>query len=411
MWRIVAVLPAVDVMATRIPVMDWSLNYGYCKAASEMTRRDMLEPITASPGDVLDIRYAVDGDMAGHDVYRYPDETSWNACDQAKATVVEINPFAGGGCRNASDFSCLRSTSGVDISVDAEAGDSMYLACSGMHCVGGLKLRVDVVEAGAAAARSNEPRDIVVPAWTDDFGFCDPPFDEVHRPHGLESIYAFEGDTLVFKYSVHHNVWVAPNADVASSCDFTPMSEIASTDAGGACSSDDSLGPFGSDPVNLLAGDDDARPWQEDCLRSVEGFRYPLSLDDSMGEALRDWPGGWVGEGSSGATESYARSAVTAGAVALHFVCQIHDHCVNGQRVTVYVLPRPAAASSRGASSSSFDDATELYTLIALLVMIVLLLVVVGVLARRVRALGSGERHVELRECDSVRTEHNAAQC
>ena len=40
---------AVDVMATRIPVMDWSLNYGYCKAASEMTRRDMLEPITASP--------------------------------------------------------------------------------------------------------------------------------------------------------------------------------------------------------------------------------------------------------------------------------------------------------------------------------------------------------------------------
>ena len=56
-----------------------------------------------------------------------------------------------------------------------------------------------------------------------------------------------------------------------------------------------------------------------------------------MGEALRDWPGGWVGEGSSGATESYARSAVTAGAVALHFVCQIHDHCVNGQRVVVHV--------------------------------------------------------------------------
>ena len=80
---------AVDVMATRIPVMDWSLNYGYCKAASEMTRRDMLEPIIASPGDVLDIRYAVDGDMAGHDVYRYPDETSWNACDETKATVVE----------------------------------------------------------------------------------------------------------------------------------------------------------------------------------------------------------------------------------------------------------------------------------------------------------------------------------
>ena len=400
---------AVDVMATRIPVMDWSLNYGYCKAASEMTRRDMLEPIIASPGDVLDIRYAVDGDMAGHDVYRYPDETSWNACDETKATVVENDPLAGGGCRNASDFSCLRSTSGVDVTVDVEAGGRMYLACSGMHCIGGLKLRVDVVAANAAA-HSNEPRDIVVPAWTDDFGFCDPPFDEVHRPHGLESIYAFEGDTLVFKYSTHHNVWVAPDADGARSCDFSTMSEIASTEAGGKCGSDDSLGPFGSTSINLLGGDDDATPWQDECLRNVEGFRYPLSLDDPMGEALRDWPGGWVGEGSSGATETYARSAVTAGAVALHFVCQVGDHCVNGQRVTVYVLPRPAATSRQGASSS-FDDTTELYTLIALLVMVVLLLVLVWVLALRVRALGNGERHVELRECDSVRTEHNAAQC
>ena len=30
----------------------------------------------------------------------------------------------------------------------------------------------------------------------------------------------------------------------------------------------------------------------------------------------------------------------------IHFVCQVGDHCQNGQRVTVYVLPRRATTTT-----------------------------------------------------------------
>ena len=71
-----AALLTLDASARIIPVLDWSLNYGYCRAHSAMTRRQMLEPITAHVGDTIDIRYAAEGDMAGHDVLQFPDESS-----------------------------------------------------------------------------------------------------------------------------------------------------------------------------------------------------------------------------------------------------------------------------------------------------------------------------------------------
>ena len=61
-------------------------------------------------------------------------------------------------------------------------------------------------------------------------------------------------------------------------------------------------------------------------------------LDDPHANVVRDQPAqSWVGEGNAGATEDFEALTATSGAVIVHYVCQIHDHCVNGQRVTVYV--------------------------------------------------------------------------
>jgi len=87
--------------AAVIPVMDWSLDYGYCKAASPYLRREQLEPVYAEIGDVVDVRYARDGDMSGHDVRSYPDEASWLACDEAQSTLLSDGPAAGGNCSSS----------------------------------------------------------------------------------------------------------------------------------------------------------------------------------------------------------------------------------------------------------------------------------------------------------------------
>ena len=71
-----------------IPIMDWSLDYGYCKAAAPWLRREQLEPVSAEVGDIIDVRYAAAGAMSGHDVRKYPDEESWLACDESKSTLL-----------------------------------------------------------------------------------------------------------------------------------------------------------------------------------------------------------------------------------------------------------------------------------------------------------------------------------
>ena len=114
------------------------------------------------------------------------------------------------------DFFCLASTPGKQIEVTEadKAAGGLWLACSRSHCLtSGVKLAVNIVTE-RVAERASGARKIVVPAWTDDFGFCSSlgaRFDDgVHRPHGLTSIWAFEGDTHVEVQS-HHNVWRAPD--------------------------------------------------------------------------------------------------------------------------------------------------------------------------------------------------------
>ena len=68
-----ALLPALAAGKSVIPIMDWSLDYGYCKAAAPWLRREQLEPVSAEVGDIIDVRYAAAGAMSGHDVRKYPD--------------------------------------------------------------------------------------------------------------------------------------------------------------------------------------------------------------------------------------------------------------------------------------------------------------------------------------------------
>ena len=162
--------------------------------------------MSAEVGDIIDVRYAASGAMSGHDVRKYPDEESWLACDESKSTLLTSAEEDGGGCATSHDFFCLASTPGKQIEVTEadKAAGGLWLACSRSHCLGGVKLAVNIVTE-RVAERASGARKIVVPAWTDDYGFCEnlgARFDDgVHRPHGLTSIWAFEGDSLMWKYS------------------------------------------------------------------------------------------------------------------------------------------------------------------------------------------------------------------
>lgn len=328
--------------AALIPVMDWSLNYGYCKAKSDLTRRAELSPVTAYAGDILDFRFSKSAD-AGQDVLEYSDEDSWDKCDASNAQLVKDihgktsrsgGRHAGGGCYQSHEFDCLAKNAGFQVRVGSEL-KTRYFASSGRHCVGGVKLRVDVLETRAGPDAVVE-REILVPAWTDDWGYCEEPYksSKVHRPSGLATIYAFEGDTLVFKYSKHHNVYLAWRPGAYQNCDKALMTLIADVDEGGNCENDHSLGPYQDRFVKeemLTAGG--VSKFDDTCIADSAGFSYKLSLTDPYGVASRaDMVDGW------GAT----LPTVADGQISLFFVCQIHDHCENGQRVVVHVLPRPS---------------------------------------------------------------------
>merc|ERR1712072_923579 len=72
-----------------------------------------------------------------------------------------------------------------------------------------------------------------------------------------------------------------------------------------------------------------------------------------------------------GADELFEAHTALSGAVNIHFVCQVGDHCQNCQRVTVYVLPRPGSPPSE--DDREFEDPVEAATL-SLLIIIILAL-------------------------------------
>ena len=127
---------------------------------------------------------------------------------------------------------------------------------------------------------------VTVPLWTDSAGYCGslPGYGEhVHRPNGLTPITLLSGQSLVFKYSIYHDVWAHPTFEALESCDYSHAVRVAGTAEGGGCEADSDL----------------------DYIDGKSGFQ------------LTPLPG------------------------TLYLSCAVHDHCQNGQRVVVQTLPAP----------------------------------------------------------------------
>ena len=154
---------------------------------------------------------------------------------------------------------------------------------------------------------SGQASTVLVPYWTDDAGYCKPlpGLDAgVHRPDGLSPIPLTIGDSLTFKFSVHHDVWLLPTQASFDACDFSTAQKIADTDRGGGCTEDDDLA----------------------CINSHEGFVYKPSTPGTY----------W-------------------------FSCSIHDHCVNGQKLAVTVVE--GSDGHRESKSSSAAGGVALFFL------------------------------------------------
>jgi len=172
------------------------------------------------------------------------------------------------------------------------------------HCANGQRLVVEV-----HGSRPKPPAEVVVPLWTDDAGYCKPipqvfPIGQHHgthglRPHGvdregggLEPITIAYGQTLVFKYSTHHDVWQHPSAESLTACRYSDARLLADTSEGGGCIFDEDL----------------------ECIRNSVGFKL---------------------------TPSRAQVGTK-----LFLSCSVGDHCTNGQTIVVTVIDGPGPAAS-----------------------------------------------------------------
>ena len=127
---------------------------------------------------------------------------------------------------------------------------------------------------------------VPVPYWTDDAGYCKPfPGLDlgVHRRFGLRPITLLTGQSLLFKYSTHHDVWAHPTLESLQACDYSSAVQLASRLDGGNCSNDADLS----------------------CIANGVGYSLTPSQDE------------------------------------MYLSCSVHDHCENGQRLVVTVVPAP----------------------------------------------------------------------
>ena len=71
----------------------------------------------------------------------------------------------------------------------------------------------------------------------------------LHSPRlaGLEPITIAYGQTLVFKYSAHHDVWQHPSAESLTACRYSDAVMLADTSQGGGCELDEDLGESSAD--------------------------------------------------------------------------------------------------------------------------------------------------------------------
>jgi len=145
-----------------------------CAAESVSWSATSYNDITASIGEVITFTYS-----SSHDVWQFPDEKSYDACDFSNATLLadsRDSPF--------------------DYTV---ANDTAFLGCSvGSHCSrSGQKIKV-------SAAKSTKSDTSV--SWS---------------ATSYNNIVASVGDTITLTYSSSHDVYEFANEAAFDACDFS----------------------------------------------------------------------------------------------------------------------------------------------------------------------------------------------
>ena len=104
---------------------------------------------------------------------------------------------------------------------------------------------------------------------------------------------------LCCRYSVHHDVWAHPTLESLQACDYSSAVQLAGQSDGGGCQDDADLS----------------------CIAAGTGYTLTPTQDE------------------------------------MYLSCSVHDHCENGQRLVVKVLPAPCphdmAASTGGGHPNS----------------------------------------------------------
>lgn len=231
--------------------------------------------MTIGMGDVLVFKYSTD-----QDVWMHSSQASLDACDHS-AGVQLAGKDDGGGCTDDGDLTCIAQSTGFEWTA-SQPGD-YYFSCSvGTHCTAGQRLVVHVVD--ASSPMPPLPRNVSVPYWTDDAGYCGPILgldEHVHRPTGLTPMTLVHGQALLLKYSKWHDVWAHTSLATLEACDYTGAVMLAGRAEGGGCAYDGDLA----------------------CIDASRGTELALAPGD------------------------------------VYLSCSVHDHCGNGQRLVVHVLP------------------------------------------------------------------------
>ena len=265
----------------KLEVPFWTDDAGYCEplpnVAEGVHRPTGLAPLTVFEGTELVFKYS-----DHHDLWKHTSAASLAACTYTDAVML-AGRDAGGNCSNEANFSCMRAARGFTYRL-FEVGTHYFSCRVHDHCQNGQRLTVTVLPSTAPVPV--HPMHVPVPFWTDDAGYCKPipGLDPgVHRPSGLRPITLLSGQSLLFKYSTHHDVWAHPSLESLEACDYSSAVMLAGRADGGGCTSDEDL----------------------NCIANGEGYALTPTQDE------------------------------------MYLSCSVHDHCENGQRVVVTVLPAP----------------------------------------------------------------------
>ena len=272
--------------AYRLEVPFWTDDAGYCEPlpglGAGVHRPTGLSNITIYEGTTLVFKYSTH-----HDVWIHPTASSLASCDYNNGATQLAGRQDGSGCANEANLTCMRAAAGFEHRIRTPG--TYYFSCSvSDHCANGQRLTVTVLPTSAPVPQ--HPMNVVVPYWTDDAGYCKDStvpgfigYGGRHRPFGLRPISLLTGQNLVFKFSTHHDVWAHPTLESLQACDYSSAIQLAGQSDGGGCQNDEDLA----------------------CIAASTGYTLTPTQDE------------------------------------MYLSCSVHDHCENGQRLVVKVLPAP----------------------------------------------------------------------